>query len=53
VLDSNTFGGLGPGMPLKALPFGQGQVIPIRVAANSAGKPIKAGRLPIAIAIAP
>ena len=39
VLDSNIFGGMG-------------QVIPIRVAANSAGKPIKVGRFPIAIAIA-
>ena len=39
VLDSNIFGGLG-------------QVIPVRVAANSAGKPIKVGRFPIAIAIA-
>jgi hypothetical protein len=31
----------------------RGQVIPIRVATNSAGKPIKVGKLPIAIAIAP
>jgi hypothetical protein len=30
-----------------------GQVIPIRVPANSAGRPIKVGRLPTAIAIAP
>lgn len=52
VLDSNIFGGLGPGMPLNTPPFGQGQVIPIRVATNSAGKPIKVGRLPISIAIA-
>lgn len=57
VLDSNIFGGLGPGMLFRMLlrrpPFGQGQVIPIRVATNSAGKPIKVGRFPIAIAIAP
>jgi YVTN family beta-propeller protein len=52
VLDSNIFGGLGPGMPLKTPPFGLGQVIPIGVATNSAGKPIKVGRLPMAIAIA-
>jgi DNA-binding beta-propeller fold protein YncE len=44
LLDSNIFGGL---------PYGQGQVIPIHVATNSAGKPIKVGRLPMAIAIAP
>ena len=30
-----------------------GQVIPIRVATNSTGKPIKVGKLPIAIAIVP
>jgi len=52
-LDSNIFGGLGPGMSLKTSPFGLGQVIPIRVATNSAGKSIKVGKLPIAIAIAP
>lgn len=52
VLDSNVFGGLGPGMPVNTPPFGQGQVIPIHVATNSAGKPVKVGRLPIAIAIA-
>jgi hypothetical protein len=39
---------------VKRPPFGRrGQVIPIRVATNSAGKPIKVGRLPMAIAIAP
>jgi len=53
VLDSNVFGGLGPGMPLNTPPFAPGQVIPIHVATNSAGKPIKVGRLPVAIAIAP
>ncbi|MGH3189466.1 MAG: hypothetical protein ACRDOL_19800 [Streptosporangiaceae bacterium] len=53
VLDSNIFGGLGPGMPLKTPPFAPGQVIPIHVATNSAGRPIKVGRFPIAIAIAP
>jgi YVTN family beta-propeller protein len=60
VLDSNIFGGMGPGMPVRMLvrmlfrrpPFGKGQVIPINVATNSAGKPIKVGRFPIAIAIA-
>ena len=52
VLDSNIFGAMGPGMPLNTPPFGPGQVIPIHVATNSAGKPIKVGRLPIAIAIA-
>jgi DNA-binding beta-propeller fold protein YncE len=52
-LDSNIFGGVGPGMSLKTPPFGPGQVIPIRVATNSAGKPVKVGRFPIAIAIAP
>jgi DNA-binding beta-propeller fold protein YncE len=69
VLDSNVFGEMGPEMPfgaqvrvlsrilvsalVKSPPFGQGQVILIRVATNSAGKPIKVGRLPMAIAIAP
>lgn len=70
VVDTNIFGGMGPGMParMQAIvmsrilfsmlvrrrpPFGRGQVIPIRVATNSAGQPIKVGRLPIAIAIAP
>jgi DNA-binding beta-propeller fold protein YncE len=69
VLDPNIFGGLGPEIPFRAQviilsrmlfsalvkrpPFGRGQVIPIRVATNSAGKPIKVGRLPMAIAIAP
>ena len=68
VLDSNIFGGLGPEMPFRAQvtilsrmlfsalvkrsPFGRGRVIPIRVATNSAGKPIKVGRLPMAITIA-
>jgi DNA-binding beta-propeller fold protein YncE len=52
-LDSNIFGGVGPGMSLKTPPFGLGQVIPIRVATNSAGKPVKVGRFPTAIAIAP
>lgn len=36
----------------KRPPSRRGQVIPIRVATNSAGRPIKVGRLPIAIAIA-
>lgn len=69
VLDSNIFGEMGPEMPFRAqvtilsrmlfsapvkrTPFGLGQVIPIRVATNSAGRPIKVGRLPMAIAIAP
>jgi DNA-binding beta-propeller fold protein YncE len=69
VLDTNIFGGMGPGMPfgvqvrrLSGLLFSAlvrkpfpvpGQVIPIRVPANSAGRPIKVGRLPTAIAIAP
>jgi DNA-binding beta-propeller fold protein YncE len=52
VLDSNIFGGLGPGMVCRRPPCAPGQVIPIRVATNSAGRPIKVGRLPIAIAIA-
>ena len=68
VLDSNIFGEMGSEMPFRAQvtilsrmlfsalvkrpPFGRGQVIPIRVATNSAGKPIKVGRLPMAIAIA-
>ena len=68
VLDSNVFGEMGPEMPfgaqvsvlsrmlfsalVKRPPFGRGQVIPIHVATNSAGKPIKVGRLPMAIAIA-
>ena len=69
VLDSNIFGGMGPEMPYSTLarmlvrmlfstlarkPLSwRRQVIPIRVATNSAGKPIKAGKLPIAIAAAP
>jgi DNA-binding beta-propeller fold protein YncE len=69
VLDSNIFGGMGPGMPFSLLvkfffnilvgalvkkpPSWRGHVIPIRVATGSAGKPIKVGRLPVAIAIAP
>jgi DNA-binding beta-propeller fold protein YncE len=68
VLDANVFGPMGPGMPASAMarvlarmlvsalvrkpPSWRGQVIPIRVATNSAGQPIKVGRLPIAIAIA-
>jgi len=52
VLDSNIFGGLGPGIASGRSPFGIGRVIPIRVAANSAGRPIKVGRFPIAMAIA-
>jgi DNA-binding beta-propeller fold protein YncE len=52
VLDPNVFGGLGPGMPVNTPPFGRGQVIPIHVATNSAGKPVKVGRFPLAIAIA-
>ena len=51
VLDTNIFGGMGPGMRFRRPLFGQGQVIPIRVATNSAGRPIKVGRFPIAIAI--
>jgi DNA-binding beta-propeller fold protein YncE len=69
VLDSNIFGGMGPEMQFTTLagmlvrmlvsrlarkPLSwRGQVIPIRVATNSAGKPIKVGKLPIAIAIGP
>ena len=69
VLDSNIFGGMGPEMPFSTVarmlvrmlfsrlarkPLSwRGQVIPIRVATNSAGKPIKVGKLPIAMAIAP
>jgi DNA-binding beta-propeller fold protein YncE len=49
LLDSNIFGGL----PCTRPPCASGRVIPIRVATNSAGKPIKVGRWPIAIAIAP
>jgi hypothetical protein len=60
VLDSNIFVGTGPGIPFRMLfrmllrrpPFGQDRVIPIHVATNSAGRPIKVGRLPVAIAIA-
>jgi len=52
VLDSNIFGGLGPGIASARSPFGIGRVIPIRVATNSAGRPIKVGRFPIAMAIA-
>jgi DNA-binding beta-propeller fold protein YncE len=52
VLDSNVFGGLGPGMLPGRSPFGIGQVIPIRVATNTAGRPIRVGRFPIAITIA-
>jgi DNA-binding beta-propeller fold protein YncE len=52
VLDSNPYGALSSGPPSGASPFGVGQVIPIRVATNSAEKPIKAGRFPVAIAIA-
>ena len=68
VLDSNIFGGMATEMPVSAQvrmlsrilfcmlvkkpPVGRGQVIPIRVTTNSAGKPIKVGRLPVAIAIA-
>ena len=39
-------------MLVKRPPVGRGQVIPIDVATNSAGKPVKVGRLPIAIATA-
>ena len=52
VLDSNIFGGLGPGMPSARSPFGIGQVIPIRVATNTTGRPIRVGRFPVAMAIA-
>jgi hypothetical protein len=64
VLDSNVFGEMGLEMPfgaqvrmLSRILFSalvkkplswRGQVIPIRVATNSAGKPIKVGRLPMA-----
>jgi DNA-binding beta-propeller fold protein YncE len=52
VLDSNISGGLGPGMPPGRSPVGIGQVIPIRVATNTTGRPIRAGRFPVAMAIA-
>ena len=60
VLDANIFGELGLRMLFRILvsalfrrpPLGRGRVIPIRVATNSAGKPIKVGRFPSAIAIA-
>lgn len=60
VLDSNIFGELGLRMLFRILvsalfrrpPLGRRRVIPIRVATNSAGKPVKVGRLPSAIAIA-
>jgi DNA-binding beta-propeller fold protein YncE len=52
VIDSNLFGGLDQGMPCTRPPCASGRVIPIRVATNSAGRPIKVGRFPIAIAIA-
>ena len=68
VLDSNIFGGMATEMPVSAQvmmmsrilfymlvkkpPSWRGQVIPIRVATNSAERPIKVGRLPMAIAIA-
>jgi DNA-binding beta-propeller fold protein YncE len=63
VLDSNAYGGMGPDMPsrllvrilvsmlFRRLPSGPGRVIPIHVATNYAGKPIKVGRFPTAIAI--
>jgi DNA-binding beta-propeller fold protein YncE len=53
VLDSNIFGGLGPGLRSGRPPFAPGQVIPIHVTTNSPGRPVKVGRLPVAIAIAP
>jgi DNA-binding beta-propeller fold protein YncE len=52
VLDSNPYGALSSGPPFGASPSGVGHVIPIRVATNSAEKPIKVGRFPVAIAIA-
>jgi DNA-binding beta-propeller fold protein YncE len=52
VVDSNLFGGLDQGVPCTRSPCAPGRVIPIRVAANSAGTPIKVGRFPVAIAIA-
>jgi DNA-binding beta-propeller fold protein YncE len=52
VLDSNIFGGLGPGMPSARSPFGIGQVIPIRVATNTTWRPIRVGRFPVAMVIA-
>jgi DNA-binding beta-propeller fold protein YncE len=52
LLDSNIFGGLGPGLRPGRPPFGIGQVIPIRVATNTTGRPIRVGRFPVAMAIA-
>jgi DNA-binding beta-propeller fold protein YncE len=52
VVDSNLFGGLDRGMPCTRPPCASGRVIPIRVATNSAGRPITVGRFPMAIAIA-
>ena len=52
VLDSNIFGGLGPALRSGRSPYALGQVIPIHVATNSPGRPVKVGRLPVAIAIA-
>ena len=52
VLDSNIFG-LGPALRSGRPPFAPGQVIPIHVATNSPGRPVKVGQLPVAIAIAP
>jgi DNA-binding beta-propeller fold protein YncE len=52
VIDSNIFGGLDQGIPCTRAPCAAGRVIPIRVATDSAGRPIEVGRFPIAIAIA-
>lgn len=52
VIDSNLFGGLDQGIPCTRPPCTSGRVIPIRVATNSAERPIEVGRFPIAIAIA-
>jgi DNA-binding beta-propeller fold protein YncE len=52
VVDSNLFGGLGQRIPCTRSPCASGRVIPIRVATNSAGRPITVGRFPMAIAIA-
>lgn len=46
VVDSHPFSSYGPFTP-------RGSVIPIRVATSTVGKPIKVGRFPLSIAIAP
>jgi len=52
VVDSNPYGELISGPPFGGSPLGAGQVIPIRVATNSAEKPIKVGPFPAGIVIA-